>query len=685
MAVSISISITQNSQNVANNKSNVTAKVTATWTGGSHNSVVDASGTPQSKGWLEIDGTQYSFSSTFNTGGTTSGSQTIFTKTVDVVHNSDGTKNLTCSASYSTGVSSGTVTATATKTLTTIPRKSTLNVANGTLGTTQTLTVTRQSTNFTHTITYKCGGASGTICTKSSNASISFTPPISLASENTAGTSVAIDFTITTYNGSTKVESATYTKTYTIPESVKPSVSITVKDPYKFDTLFGGYVQGHSKLEIKINATESYGAEIQTYKTTAGGKSYTTDEIITDYILGSSNITISTTVTDARGRKGTASVTVKVIPYSNPKISSLEVFRSNAAGGAVNDGNYLTTIFNSSVTSIKDSSGNELNQVLYTVRYKKSTDKDYKIITLSDYTNVLTVKNGSCIFAADSGTSYSVVVTVTDAFTSISRSNTGSAEKKVFSILAKGLGLAFGKTAELSDTAEFAFKLLSHHGELIVNPIEIAASTDLDELTTPGYYIIGTDGISGTITNKPLWCKNTTSTAKIYVEKTGNGARIMQKYYDCDKDDAFEFRRLKYSGTWGKWIIASGSTPCKALTVSTGFATYTSSTETMKGSEPQYQVSGNIVSVFGELKPTASIKTSATEIEIAGTIPERFRPGMKMSFLCQGSGSNKWLLSIKTDGNLYMSRYGISSFETINSGTWLPFSVSYPLGHWKDN
>ena len=191
MAVSLSLSITQNSQSIANNTSNVTVKVTATWNGGSWSA-------NKKDGWLKIDNTTYDFSVPFNANATTSGSEVIYSKTVDVTHNGDGTKELSCSASYATGVSSGTITATGSKTLTTIARKSTLSVSNGTLGTTQTLTVSRKSTSLTHTITYQCGNDSGTITSKSSSTSISWTPPWSLAKQNEGGSSVSV--TLTKYN-----------------------------------------------------------------------------------------------------------------------------------------------------------------------------------------------------------------------------------------------------------------------------------------------------------------------------------------------------------------------------------------------------------------------------------------------------------------------------------------------------
>lgn len=122
MAVSIKITIAQNNQSVANNSSNVTVKVIASWTYGSYNNY-------QKPGWVKIDGTQYDFTSNFNTSETTSGSKTLYTKTLDIKHGSDGKKTLTCSASFTTGVSSGTVTASASKALTDIPRAATISSA----------------------------------------------------------------------------------------------------------------------------------------------------------------------------------------------------------------------------------------------------------------------------------------------------------------------------------------------------------------------------------------------------------------------------------------------------------------------------------------------------------------------------------------------------------------------------
>ena len=110
MAVSIAASITENSISVDNNTSSVTVKVMAKWTYGSFDH------TPPNL-TVTIDGEKYIKSVSLNPNNTTSGSSTIYSKTLNITHNSDGSKKLTVSASYATGTGSGTVKDSASKTL----------------------------------------------------------------------------------------------------------------------------------------------------------------------------------------------------------------------------------------------------------------------------------------------------------------------------------------------------------------------------------------------------------------------------------------------------------------------------------------------------------------------------------------------------------------------------------------
>lgn len=471
MAVSIAISITQNSQNVANNTSNVTVKVTASWTGGSYNAVVAADGTPQAKGTVKIDGTSYSFASTFNDNQTSSGSKTIFSKTLNITHASNGSKTLSVSASYNTYVSSGTVSKSASKVLTTIPRKSTLSASNGTLGTAQTLTVTKKASSFTHTITYKCGSTSGTICTKSSSTSISWTPPMSLVSQNTTGTSVSITFTITTYSGNTNVGSNTKTISCGIPASVKPKVSLIVTDPSGYFKKYGHYIKGLSAYTVTVTASSSYGATIKTYEIVADGKKYSSNSVTTPVVIKTGLQTVSATVTDSRGRSGTAELTVRALDYSVPRITSLTATRCNEDGSANSSGDYLKVSFTGSITSLYNQ-----NSAKFYYEYKKSSDSEYT--KGNEWTGSYSL-TASDVFPAEESSTYDIVAYAVDDFKSTPKSIVGPSVKKFWSWMRKGLGVAWGKVAELEGYFDIAFKTI-FRGEVEFEANTAIFGTDID-------------------------------------------------------------------------------------------------------------------------------------------------------------------------------------------------------------
>lgn len=102
MPVSISMSVSETSVDTANNRSLVSVVVTAHYTGGSFN----RNDPPLT---VTLDGVSDTVNVDFNAGESTSGSETIYSKSWYVGHNTDGTKTLYYSASYVTGVSSGTV------------------------------------------------------------------------------------------------------------------------------------------------------------------------------------------------------------------------------------------------------------------------------------------------------------------------------------------------------------------------------------------------------------------------------------------------------------------------------------------------------------------------------------------------------------------------------------------------
>lgn len=446
------------SQSIANNTSTVAWKMELI--AGSDGRIDSTT----SKSWsVTVNGTTYSGTNTV--GIANNATKTLASNTVTIAHNSNGTKTFSFSFSQSFsgisfgGTNLGTKSGSGSGTLPTIARKSSLTASNGTLGTAQTLTVTRQSSDFTHTITYKCGAASGTIATKSNSTSISFTPPLTLASQNTTGTSVSIVLTITTYSGDTSIGSNTKTITASIPSSVKPTVSLSVSDEKGYLTTYGSFVQGMSKFKVTVTDAGSYGSTITSRKTTADGKTYTVASFTSGVISGSGTLTIAVTVTDSRGRTATASKSVSVLDYSAPKISTLSVFRCDASGKSSSSGAYLAVKFSSTITAL-----NNKNTASYTVQYKKTTESTYTAKTLTDFNNQHSVSNGVFVFAAETGSSYDVTLTVQDAFKSAKKASVGSSIKKLWSIFKQGLGLAFGKVAETADLLDVDFHIRARKG-----------------------------------------------------------------------------------------------------------------------------------------------------------------------------------------------------------------------------
>lgn len=430
------------SQSIANNTSTVLWKLQLIAT---DNGRIDSSA---DKNWsVTVNGTKYS--GTNKVGIENNATKTLASGTTTIAHNSNGTKTFSFSFSQEFGItfsgsSIGTKSGSGSGTLPTIARKSSLSASNGTLGTAQTLTVSRSDSDFTHTITYKCGSTSGTVATKSSSTSISWTPPLTLAAQNTTGTSVSVVLTIETFNGSTSLGTNTKTISCAIPASVKPTVSLSVADVYTYRTTYGAYVQGKSKLKIDINAAGSQGSTIKAYNTTVDGKTYTTASVTTSAISGTGTLTIKTTVTDSRGRTASTTWDVSVLPYSAPKITSLSVKRCNADGSSNTTGAYFKITFSAEMTAL-----NNKNPAAYTLQYKKTSANSYTSKTLTSFGGNYAVSGGSYVFAAESS-AYNIILTASDGFSSYSKTATGASTSMLWSFLSKGLGLAVGKIAELS-------------------------------------------------------------------------------------------------------------------------------------------------------------------------------------------------------------------------------------------
>ena len=393
---------------------------------------------------------------------------------ISMAHDDNGRKNVTIDASVTfirdTGASAESISGNKTISLTTIHRASSFTVANGTLGTSQTIKVTRQSTALSHTITYKCGVASGTVCDKSTKESISFTPPIDLAEQNTAGTSVTVTFTLQTYSGTTAIGSAvSKSVSMAIPASVKPKCSILYTDTAVETSRWGGHIQGVSRLDVAVTGDVAYGSPIASYQTTVDGTTYTQSSFTTGVLSGTGSQTISATVTDKRGRtSSSAKATINVLEYTAPKISKLSVHRCNEDGTTNNVGSWVKVTYSFSITSLSDQ-----NTKIVELEYKKSSDDPFTKVTLSS--TKYSATNATYVFKADDGSSYDIKLTAKDSFRYVTKTTSVSTAAVIMHFKSDGTGMGIGKVSEKSNTLDVGWnvemngKSLTKNGEPYAN------------------------------------------------------------------------------------------------------------------------------------------------------------------------------------------------------------------------
>lgn len=274
--------------------------------------------------------------------------ETLCSGTTTVIHNTDGTKpNCAVAASVTVApgdVSPGSASISDTIALTVIPRASTCSWSGDfTIGSAKTITITRANASFNHKLKFTVGSASQTLPTGGTYAatSYSWTPASgTYASQFPTQTSRTGTLVLYTYNSGTLIGSNSYTFTLKIPDSWKPSVSVSLSpsssDP--FITSTGLYVAGYSAIQASITGTAATGAAIASY-TISGAFSKTVNTssastVQTSNVLatsGSKSVTV--TVADARGRTGSATASCSFTAYAYPAVSSMSYARGTYAGG----------------------------------------------------------------------------------------------------------------------------------------------------------------------------------------------------------------------------------------------------------------------------------------------------------------------------------------------------------------
>ena len=317
-------------QNVEGNYSDVT--VTSYWKTNNTRWGFDTEGSRAAS--ITINGNTTSISKRFDsTNGTGTGWKkenpwAIQTVTERVYHNSDGSKSISISArangyaaSYgpsNSSASSGDCTASGTISLDTIPRASKVSATNADIGSTSTITVSRYSTSFKHTVSFSCPGISDTVIESDSEASvIPWTVPDSIYATIPAAKYATVTITCRTYSKGTGAligETTATMKAIANEDECKPTVYGTVTDVNATTVSLTGnaktLIRYKSTASCKIVATAKNSASISAQY--VNGVSIPSGTV---EIQNSEAVSFAFSATDSRGYSASAPVEPTVIPY----------------------------------------------------------------------------------------------------------------------------------------------------------------------------------------------------------------------------------------------------------------------------------------------------------------------------------------------------------------------------------
>lgn len=308
--------------------------------------------------------------------------RTFASGTLKIAHNSDGSKSFTISGFSGWIYDSGTTYASAQSfTLTTIPRASSVSCSAADIGSNATISISRASSSFTHTLTYAFGSLSGTIATKTSSTSISWALPTTFYAQIPNSKNGTGSITCQTYNGSTLIGSKTCSFVATANEAAsKPTLAPTVVDSNTATTALTGdsakFIKYYSMASVATGAKARNSATLKSQKIVCGAKSLTT---ASGTISAVENGSFTFSATDSRGYTTTQTVNKTLVEYV--KLTCSMEAGAPTTGGVVKikaSGNYWNGNF-----------GKVANTLTVQYRYKVQGN------TYSSWTTATATKSGN--------------------------------------------------------------------------------------------------------------------------------------------------------------------------------------------------------------------------------------------------------------------------------------------------
>lgn len=444
------------------------------------------------------------------------------------------------------------------------------------LGSALTIYTNRQSTATVHTISYWFGETSGAIATNV-GASVSWMPPLSLASQIPNATSGICTITCNSFVNGTLTGTRTCTVTLTVPATVVPSISsVAVEDTNEtVVTKIGAYVKSLSTLSVAITAAGIYGSTISSYRTSLDGVTYTAASFTASKKLSAAgDMTLTVTVTDSRGRTATYTNTFNVLDYAVPSIKKFSAERCNSDGSAAQvDGTKVRYSFQGSVTSLNNKNG--LSCVVYYKLKSATAWTTAEQMAITSYTVTATNKLLSQTF--DALYSYDIKVRLTDYFYYVEQAVSIGTKGVILDFMADGTGIGIGKVAETSGYIDCGWPLklstalaVAYGGTGATSAA--GAIANLGGVKKTGDTMTGNLNISGYLypsmlllptyndtTNRTVFEGSYAGASSFaaWEDSTGNNRRMLEvrtKAYQNSLDWAV-LLRVCDAGTWGNYRV----------------------------------------------------------------------------------------------------------------------------------
>lgn len=613
--------------------------------------------------YVKINGTTVKGSETYS--NKIDNTYTLASGTLDIPHNSDGTKTFTIELSgwfYDYGTRTGS----ANFTLDTIPRASSMSIPTLYAGSAATLSISRASSSFTHTIQYKFGSIGWTtIVNKTTATSVSWTPPLSLLQQMTNATSKteSSGLFIATYSGDTRIGYKYYDLTLNAASSAKPSVASFTVSPDNSGANsvvqgWGLYIEGITKISYALSGTGYQGSTINGYEfqgngetiKTASGKTKAIGTIPGD----PSSLELKGFVKDTRGRWSDASTkTISAYKYAQPKVNSVSAVRKQGE----------TTTAQLTCTASLGASINGNNQLA--ISYELKDNSTGQTVDSGTLTNGVTKE----ILNLSLSNSYTVAITARDSVGStIVRRIIIPTDKVTFHMMEGGEGVAFSKYAEREKCIDGgSWNYIGRVYGLGEALGAIPENGNLNDYTDPGVYAIYSNVLAETLLNFipfPI--------AGTLIVKTGTGrsniggpwSYILQEFHAFEGSSTW----IRYAGTgngnefvWESWKLKYQQPTRGSLTCAQS-----------NGTLYWYMFNGMVTLI----KSNDIRDVPAGQYVDLCTLPSGMAPPVNL-YIRGGNNLNLTFI-VTTDGVVRVYNYGSSSITTLTNGA---FTVSYLKGN----